>query len=199
MPRALAALSLLLWCACAGAQDAARYVSDELVLVLRDAPRAEGAPRGVVTSGMRVQVLETDAASGYARIRTPDNREGWILARYLKTVPVARERLQRVEKELAQAQAELAKVREDHERLLKDFARISGGEPVASRELMAEAEHLRQQMREKDQEGVALRARYDEKRATQQTLLIGGALVAAGFVLALLLRWLWPKRRWGEF
>jgi hypothetical protein len=35
-------------------------------------------------------------------------------------------------------------------------------------------------------------------RASQRTLLIGGGLVAAGVLLALLLRWLWPKRRWGD-
>ena len=46
--------------------------------------------------------------------------------------------------------------------------------------------------------GAAMRERYDLARASQRTLLLGGALVGAGAVLALLLRWLWPaKRRWG--
>jgi len=181
------------------AQGEVRYVSDEIAIVLRDAPRAEGAARGVVTSGARVTVLEVDAASGYARVRTADNREGWLLQRHLKAEPIARERLQRVEKELAAAQAELKKVQEERARLMEDFQRISGGEPIASRELIEETDKLRAQLRQKEQDVEKLREQYDVKRASQRTLLLGGGLVAGGFVLALLLRLLWPKRRWGDF
>jgi SH3 domain protein len=175
-----------------------RYVSDEIAIVLRDSPRADGAARGVVTSGTRVTVLSPDAPSGYVRVRTADNREGWLLQRHLKSEPIARDRLQRVEKDLSAAQAELKKLKEDHAKMTQDFARISGGEPIASRELMAEAESLRAQLKQKDRDVDRLREQYDLSRAAQRTLLLGGGLVAAGFVLALLMRWLWPKKRWGD-
>lgn len=199
MPRILGTFLLALASLPALAQGDVRYVSDEIAIVLRDAPRAEGAARGVVTSGARVTVLEVDAASGYARVRTADNREGWLLQRHLKAEPIARERLQRVEKELAAAQAELKKVQEERARLMEDFQRISGGEPIASRELIEETDKLRAQLRQKEQDVEKLREQYDVKRASQRTLLLGGGLVAGGFVLALLLRLLWPKRRWGDF
>ena len=181
------------------AQSDVRYVSDEISIVLRDSPRAEGAARSVVTSGARVTVLQVDEPSGYARVRTSDNREGWMLQRHLKAEPIARERLQRVEKDLAAAQAELKKLQEERAKLMQDFQRISGGEPIASRELIEETEKLRVQLREKDQDVERLREQYDVKRASQRTLLLGGGLVAGGFLLALLVRLLWPKRRWGEF
>jgi SH3 domain protein len=196
--RAACFLFLLCLGAGAAAQGAVRYVGDELAITLREGPGTDTAARGVVVSGMKVQVLERDAASGYARVRTPDNREGWVLERYLKDEPIARDRVEGLEKELAAAQAELKKLREDHARLLQDFARISGGQPVASRELVAETQKMREQLERNEREVAAARARYDTVRASQRTLLLGGGLVGAGVLLALLLRWLWPKRRWGD-
>jgi len=191
-------LLLLAVSAAAPAQDKIRYVTDELAIVLRDTPDGNAASRGVLTSGARVQVLESRPASGYARVRTADGREAWILERYLTDEPVARTRVERAERELAAAQAELKKLKEDHARLLEDFARISGGEPVASRELVAETEKLREQLRQNEEQAAALRARYGVERARQMTLLAGGGLVVVGGLLSLLLRWLWPKKRWGD-
>lgn len=198
MHRITGLLLLLFACAAATAQDQIRYVTDELAIVLRDTPDGAGASRGVLTSGARVQVLESRPGTGYARVRTADGREAWILERYLKAEPVARSRVERAERELAGTQAELKKLKDDHARLLEDFARISAGEPVASRELVAETGQLREQLRQSEQQAAALRERYGVERARQLTLLLGGGLVVLGGVLALLLRWLWPKKRWGD-
>ena len=181
------------------AQDTVRYVTDELAIVLRDTPSGDGASRGVITSGARVVVLERGGANGYVKVRATDGREAWIQERYLKAEPVARTRVDRAEKDLAAAQAELKKLKDDHARLLEDFARISGGQPIASRELVAETEQLRAQLAENEKQAAALKERYSTARAKQQTLLLGGALVIAGLLAALLLRWLWPKKRWGDF
>jgi len=191
---------MLLLAASAGAlaQEQVRYVTDELAIVLRENPNGEGASRGTLLSGARVQLLESRPATGYARVRTADGREAWILERYLKAEPIARTRVERAEKDLAAAQAELKKLKEDHARLLADFARISGGEPMASRELVAETEQLREQLRQNEQQAAALKARYSVESSRQKTLLLGGGLVLVGGLLALLLRWLWPKRRWGD-
>lgn len=197
--RTTGAFLLLAAAAAAQAQGDVRYVSDEIAIVLRDAPRADAPARGIVATGAAVTVLEADAPSGYVRVRTADRREGWMLQRHLKREPAARDQLQRLEKELAGAQAELKKVREENARLLQDFARITAGEPIASRELVAEAERLRAELARRDEDAAGLREQYDLERARQRLLLIGGALVVAGFLLALLLRLVWPKRRWGDF
>ena len=199
MHRITGLLLLLMAGAPALAQDTVRYVTDELAIVLRDSPSGDGASRGVITSGARVVVLERGGANGYVKVRAPDGREAWIQERYLKAEPVARTRVDRAEKDLAAAQAELKKLKEDHARLLEDFSRISGGEPIASRELIAEVEQLRAQLAENDKQAAALKERYSTARARQQTLLLGGALVIAGLLAALLLRWLWPKKRCGDF
>jgi SH3 domain protein len=198
--RVFGAFLLASWAFCAHAQGATRYVTDDITIVLRDTPRADGAARGVVNSGARVTVLSVDEGSGYARVRTADDREGWILQRHLKAEPVARERVQQLQKELAAAQAELKKVQDDRARLMQDFQRISGGEPIASREVIEEADRLREALADKDREVAAMREQYGARRASQRTLLFGGALVAGGALLALLVRLLWPvKKRWGDF
>lgn len=198
MRRIPALLLLLLLAFASPAQADVRYVTDELQIVLRDTPRAEGAPHGVVNSGTRLTVVDSKAVDGYVRVRTAENAEGWILERHLKKEPIARERAQRLEKDLAASQAELKKLQDEHAKLLADFQRFSGGQPIASRELVAEAEALKAQLKQKDQEVAAMRERYDVERASQQTLLLGGGLVAGGAVLALLLRALWPKKRYGD-
>jgi SH3 domain protein len=180
------------------AQDQVRYVTDELAIALRDGPSGDAPTRGVLTSGARVQVLERREASGYARVRTSDGRDAWIQEKYLTKEPIARLRVERAEKELATARAELDKVRQENARLLEDFQRISGGEPLASREVIAEAEKLREQLKENERQVAALKARYGVESGQRKTLLTGGGLVLAGAVLALLLRLLWPKRRRGD-
>jgi SH3 domain protein len=189
-------LSMLAFAAPARAD--VRYVTDEIQIVLRDSPRADGAARGVVNSGVRLTVVEGKAVDGYVRVRTSENVEGWILERHLKKEPIARERTQRLEKDLAAAQADLKKLQDEHARLMADFQRISGGEPIASREVMQQVVDLKAQLAQKDREVTGMSERYDLARASQNTLLLGGGLVAAGFVLALLLRWLWPKKRYGD-
>jgi SH3 domain protein len=196
--RRIALFLLVVWSAAAFAQEQVRYVTDELAIALRDGPSGTSAGRGVLTSGARVVLLESRPGTGYARVRTGDGREAWIQEKYLEAEPIARTRVDRAEKELAAAQAELKKLKEDHARLLEDFARISGGEPLAEREVVAEAERLRAQLTESEQRIEALQARAAAAGGTQRTLLAGGALVIAGGLLALLLRWLWPKKRWGD-
>ncbi len=198
MRRISCLLLMLAFCAPALAQDKVRYVTDELAIALREGANGEGPTRGTLTSGARVVVLES-RPTGYARVRTADGREAWIQEKYLQPAPIARARVERAEKDLAAAQSELKQLKEDHGRLLADFARISGGEPVASRELIAETEQLRAQLADNEKQAAAVKQRYSAVRAQQQTLLLGGGLVIVGGVLALLLRLMWPKKRWGDF
>ncbi len=198
----------------AAAQQPVRYVSDELAIVLRASAGNEGASLGVLTSGARVEVLSSsgDNTNGYARVRSADGREGWVLERYLKNEPIARERLQRAEKslaaaqqdqaaarrELADAKAELKKIKEEHAKLLQDFSRIAESGGKSPIDALKETEQLRAQLQQLEQERAELRGKVDGARDEQRTLMLGGALVAGGVLLALLLHWLWPKRRWGD-
>lgn len=114
-------LLLLLSCALpAAAQDAdtgVRYISDETAITLREDKGMNAPVSALLKSGTRVDLLQTDAASGYARVRAPQGREGWVLARYLSTEPVARERLVAVQSRLAEVQALAHKLEAENQRL----------------------------------------------------------------------------------
>jgi SH3 domain protein len=192
-------LMLLVVPALGQAQDSVRYISDELAVTLRQHKDPASQALGLLTSGARLELLESDEASGYARVRTTDGREGWVLERFLKRAPIARDRVQQLERQLAESQAALKQLQAAHAELSEQHAALSAGRPVAPQELVRENEALRLAMAESEREREGVLRRYDAERATQRTLLLGGALVGGGVLLALLLRWLWPRRRgWGD-
>ncbi len=57
----------------------------------------------MIDSGLRLEVLERDSASGYSRVRTPGGTEGWVLSRYLMSEPSAREQLEKLTSQLTTA------------------------------------------------------------------------------------------------
>lgn len=59
----------------------------------------------MVPSGDPVEVLQTDADSGYTQVRAADGKEGWILSRYLVDEPPAREQLQAYQDKIARIDA----------------------------------------------------------------------------------------------
>lgn len=60
-----------------------RYVSDMLVISVRDAKGPDANVLGYIKTPAAVEVLEEQG--DYLRIKTKDNLEGWVLARYIVT------------------------------------------------------------------------------------------------------------------
>lgn len=181
------------------AAEPVRYVSDELVIVMRSGASSSDAVITSLPTGTRMVLMESDSGSGYVRVRLDDGRTGWVQERYLMSRPPAGLRAEAAEKKLAQAESELKTLREEQGKLQKEFARVSEGRPPpAPEELTRELEDLRAKSAQLQQQNESLSTAGGQSRERQRTLLLGGALVAGGFVLAWLLRLLWPKRRWGE-
>lgn len=79
------------------------WVSDQFEITLRSGPSTGNAIQLMVDSGLRLEVLERDAESGYSRVRTPGGTEGWVLSRYLMSEPSAREQLATLTSQLTSA------------------------------------------------------------------------------------------------
>ena len=79
------------------------WVSDQFEITLRTGPSTSNSIQLMVDSGLRLEVLERDADSGYSRVRTPGGTEGWVLSRYLMNEPSAREQLQKLSSQLTSA------------------------------------------------------------------------------------------------
>lgn len=87
----------------AAAFAAPAWVSDQFEITLRSGPSTGNAIQLMVDSGLRLEVLERDAESGYSRVRTPGGTEGWVLSRYLMDEPSAREQLEKLTSQLTSA------------------------------------------------------------------------------------------------
>lgn len=76
------------------------WVSDQFEITLRSGPSTSNAIQLMLDSGLRLEVMERDAESGYSRVRTPGGTEGWVLSRYLMSEPSAREQLEKLTSQL---------------------------------------------------------------------------------------------------
>lgn len=89
--------------ATSAASAAPAWVTDQFEIMLRSGPSTGNGIRLEAKSGMRLEVLERDSASGYSRVTTPGGTEGWVLTRYLMSEPSAREQLETLTGQLTNA------------------------------------------------------------------------------------------------
>lgn len=109
-----------------------RYISDETAITLRQDKGMSAPVAALLKSGTRVELLEDDKVSGYARVRVAPGREGWVLARYLSNEPAARERLAAMQSQLAEQQATVRKLEADNLRLRDAAGSAPRGLPAAA-------------------------------------------------------------------
>jgi SH3 domain protein len=211
---------LLLLASAASAQT--RYVSDRLEVTLRTGTSTQHSIIRMLPSGARLEVLETDGASGYSRVRAADGTEGWVLTRYLMEQPAARDRLAAAQQRLESLNARVADLSAELEVLSGERALLETERSGLEAEL---AEHrqeldrirrvsasaveldranrdLRTRLAAAEQSGDTLRAEIAElKRNTQRDWFLAGAgVLVLGLVLGFVLpRLKWRRRsRWGD-
>lgn len=130
----VAAVFLLLCplCTAASAQAVAtRYISDEIAITLREDKGMNAPVAALLKSGTKVELMDEDAASGYAKVRVAQGREGWVLARYLSTEPTGREQLAAAQAEIAEQRAKLRQLDNEVSRLRDAPAGASAGASAA--------------------------------------------------------------------
>lgn len=174
-----------------------RYISDDITVTLRDAPRNTAPSTGSVKSGARVTVLEDLGPESFARIRTADGRIGWITARYLSSQPAAKDRYGETRQALTEAQSQSKALQAQLDEAQR---RLEQAKPAF--ELQQENGRLRQQLEEQERNSATLQLRYDQARQQRKTLVTGAGLVGGGTLLGLLLPWLLRtggRRRYNEF
>lgn len=118
------------------------WVSDEFEITLRSGPSTSNAIQLMVASGIELDVLERDADSGYARVRTPGGTEGWVLTRYLMDEPSAREQLRKLTNQLTNAHSrgtsldsQLAAIKGEYESSQRRIATLEREKAAVEQEL----------------------------------------------------------------
>ncbi len=97
------------------------YVSDELRVGVRPKPSRQGSATSVVTTGMRLEILEQ--RGNYLRIRTDKGDEGWVKKTYTTMQAPAVVRLKKLQQQLQSRQT----VRQDQAQnkpLLKEISAL---------------------------------------------------------------------------
>jgi SH3 domain protein len=189
--RLLPALILLgIFTAAAAQSGQTRYISDEITLTIRDAPRNDATYLGVIRSGEQVELLENLGPQSFARIRLENGTEGWVTSRYLSDAPAARDQLEAVRGELSEAQQ---RMRTLETQLADTRERLSRAGPAL--QMADENKALQDSIREMEAEREHLMAQYSQAQSQRQMLITGAGLLAGGMLLGLVLPWLSGGRR----
>ena len=216
------ALLCLLLLVASAATAQTRYVSDRLEITLRTGTSTQHSIIRMLPSGARLEVLETDAASGYSRVRAADGTEGWVLTRYLMDQPAARDRLASAQQRLESLNARVAELTAELEVLRGERSLLEterSGLEAELAELRLELDQIRRvsasaveidranrdlrtRLAAAEQAGDAMRAEIAElRRNTQRDWFLAGAgVLLAGLVLGIVLPRLKLRRRsrWGD-
>ena len=163
--------------AAAGAETA--YVTDLLRLGIHRAQDTSDRPFENLVSGTELEVLER--APNYARVRTPEGREGWVKSAFIVTEIPARTRVAVLEGELEAVRAALRE---------RETALVAAEETASrvSREMEASgnsAEAIQDTLGRLAAENEAYEAQLDRYRGSLPLGLVATALVLVligGFV-----------------
>ena len=193
------------------------YVSDQLVITVRTGPSTDNTIIGNLVSGDPVEMLETDSDSGYSRVRTENDTEGWVLNRYLAERPIAQDRLVIADRGLAEAEIAIAVLEASVTALTDDLAvatrRLGEAETAASslsvdlaeiREasenvlsIRDQNESLRRRLNERDEEAELLAIENGQllSRSTRDWFVAGAGVLLAGILFGLIIPRLRRRRR----
>jgi SH3 domain protein len=118
------------------------WVSDEFEITLRSGPSTSNAIQLMLDSGLRLEVMERDAESGYSRVRTPGGTEGWVLSRYLMSEPSAREQLEKLTSQLTNATSrgssldtQMKAVKSEYDSANRQIAKLERDKAAVEKEL----------------------------------------------------------------
>lgn len=187
-----------------------RYIDDTLYAPLRS---GEGLGFRIVhkgvKSGTRLELLASNATSGYSRVRTPEGIEGWLPTRFLVKEPIARIRLQQLTAEHDRIKAQFQEVTARNQEMqevnssvteknrqltesnknllleLADIKRISTNAVTLdkrNRELRELNEQFKNELEVLTSENMRLRENNERDK-----MLVGGGLVVAGVLIAVLI------------
>lgn len=197
MNRAYLLLALTFAVPLAYAEGTPQYITDDVSVSLRDAPRNDAGAIGVLHSGDKVTTLEVLGEQSFARVRTSAGVEGWMTARYLSAQPAAKDRLSQMKSDLDAARTQIKLLQDE---LKSAKAQIDSVRPAF--ELSQENTRLKSELTVKEQSMAAAALHFDAERAKRATLIAGAGLLSGGVILGLLLPWLLQnrrRRRYGDF
>lgn len=172
----------------------------EVEITLRRGPGTDFGITRMVRSGSPVEVLETNAAAGWTRVRLAGGTEGWMLSRYLLENPASRQELVAAQKRIDQMTRDNREVTGERNRLMGESDKLAEQlarlKDLSSNAIAIEAtnDRLETSVKRMEQEMSILK---DENRllganVKRDWFLAGGGVLFFGLLLGLIL----PRIRW---
>jgi len=167
-----------------------QYITDKLYAPVRSEKSEKGKTlHNGLESGTTIEVLERDETSGYARIRTGDNLEGWIRLQYISDSPVAGVQLE-------QANAQIAELMSQKLQLEEQLTSIK---QICSSQIDAHERNIelvkQNQLLISEKEVLQTDNERLKDRNSQTWFLYGGLMVVLSSIMAALLPRIGKKRR----
>jgi len=109
------------------------YVSDQLEINMCSGKGTGYKIIKIIKSGTPLTILKQE--SGYARARTPQGVEGWVLSRFLIDTPVARTQLAKAQQDVAEMKTKYDDMSTELTTFKENNARLSQSEQALNNKL----------------------------------------------------------------
>ena len=83
------------------------YITDEFEVTMRSGTSTSNSIVRMLRSGQRVSVIEEDLATQYTLVETDDGKQGYVLSRFLMSIPAARQTLEELRQSYQQQQEKI--------------------------------------------------------------------------------------------
>ena len=138
------------------------YVSENIRLTVRKEPGNDKKIVSILTSGDQVNVVQY--GDEWTKIRLSDDKEGWVLSRFLSTQMPSSVALKVLEKKYADLVAQSGMPQEDVRRLKEENEKLAADQQNCSKQFQSLNDSY-QTLKKDSQEVVKLRADYDDALA----------------------------------
>ena len=138
------------------------YVSENIRLTVRKEPGNDKKIVSILASGDQVNVLQF--GDEWTKIRLSDDKEGWVLSRFLSTQMPSSVALKVLEKKYADLVAQSGMPQEDVRRLKEENEKLAADQQNCSKQFQSLNDSY-QTLKTDSQEVVKLRADYDDALA----------------------------------
>jgi SH3 domain protein len=136
-----------------------RYVSDMLILTLREGPGNEYEVIRTLRTGTPIEVLEE--GERYLRVRTEEGEEGWVAKQYITSDTPKPLIMAGLEKENERLEAKVQELQKKETLLLNQLKEAAQGHDANLKELEKDAEKYRQEVSRATAELEQITEKYD--------------------------------------
>lgn len=177
-------LLFILICISSSANAATHYVSDDLHTFIHSGPSTKYKIIGSLNTGEHIKIIRKN--SEFTLVKDSKGRSGWINSKYVSAQAGLKERLPKLETQLAKLNTQLDKNKEKLESYNTQVSKL---------------ENTNLKLNEQLEEVQALNRNLNEKLDTKRNDLLmrwfsyGGMVAGAGLLLGLIIPLLIPKRR----